>query len=226
MKKLFLISCLFFVALHISPVNAQVKLGIQAGANFSDVSMDPEMTGVETGIRTGLILGGILVYDFSPLLSLQVEPAYVMKGSSVDMSIVETEGTIEVEGTLSADYFDIPVLLKASFGEGPVKPYLMAGLSIAFLMGDATIEMDKATLNGEDVISYIPSDEREQKLETKSNDFILNFGGGVTIPLKTLSIFIEGQYNLGLTNLNDDPEDNTEIKTKGIQVKAGILFPL
>ena len=226
MKKLFLIFCLFFVALNISPVNAQVKLGLQAGANFSDVSMDPEMPGVETSMKTGFLFGGVLVYDFSPILSLQVEPAYVMKGSKVDMSMEETEGTIEVEGTLSADYFDIPVLLKASFGQGPVKPYLMAGFSIAFLMGDATLEMDKATLNGEDVISFIPSDEREQKLETKSNDFLLNFGGGVTIPLKTVSIFIEGQYNLGLTNVNDDPEDNTEIKSTGIQVKAGILFPL
>ncbi len=226
MKKLFLIFCLFFVALNISPVNAQVQLGLQAGANFSDVSMDPEMTGVETSIRTGFIIGGMLVYDFSPLLALQVEPAYVMKGSKVDMSIEESGETIEVEATLSADYFDIPVLLKASFGEGPVKPYLMAGFSIAFLLGDATLEMDKATLNGEDVISYIPSDEREQKLETKSTDFVLNFGGGITIPLKTVNLFIEGQYNLGLTNVNDDPEDDMKIKTKGIQVKAGILFPL
>jgi hypothetical protein len=117
-------------------------------------------------------------------------------------------------------------LLKASFGEGPVKPYLLAGASVAFLMGDAELELDKATVDGVDVTDMIPSDERTQKLETKSTDFILNFGGGVLIPVGQVNIFAEAQYNLGLTDVNDEPDDDMEIKTTGIQIKAGVLFPL
>ena len=204
---------------------AQVQLGLQAGTNFADVTMDPAMD-FEIGTRTGLLFGGILFYSFSPVLGLQVEPAYVQKGASVEQTEIEEGNTIKIEATLTADYIDIPVLLKASFGDGPVKPYLLAGASVALLLGDAMLEIDKATLNGDDVTSQIPSDEREEKVDIKSTDFILNFGGGVIIPLGKVNIFIEGQYNLGLTDVNDEPDDITEIKTTGIQIKAGVMFPL
>jgi hypothetical protein len=46
------------------------------------------------------------------------------------------------------------------------------------------------------------------------------------IPVGQVDIFIEGQYNLGLTNVNNAPADDTKIKTRGIQIKAGALFPL
>jgi len=205
MKKLFLLSLIVLVTLFIQPLNAQVQLGLQAGTNLGDVSLDPTPEGVTTEMRAGIMFGGVLFYSFSPIFGLQVEPAYVQKGATVDVS------TEQLEGTITGDYIDIPVLLKASFGDGPVKPYLLAGASIAFLLGDVKLEIDNAT---------------EETLETKSTDFILNFGGGVLIPAGQVNIFIEGQYNLGLTDVNDDPEDDTKFKSTGIQIKAGVLFPL
>ncbi|RKY95950.1 MAG: hypothetical protein DRQ13_06390 [Ignavibacteriae bacterium] len=226
MKKRVTVLIMLAALLFITNGVAQVQLGLQAGANFANVTLDPSPEVLEIGTRTGFLFGGMLFYSFSPILGLQIEPAYVQKGASVDQSMTEEGYTIKMEATLVADYIDIPVLLKASFGEGPVKPYLLAGASVAFLMGDAMLEIDKATVNGEDVTSEIPSDEREEKLDTKSTDFILNFGGGVIIPLGQVNIFIEGQYNLGLSDVNDDPDDDTTIKTTGIQIKAGVLFPL
>jgi hypothetical protein len=226
MKNLFLLSLIVLLTLFIPPLNAQVQLGLQAGTNLGDVSLDPTPEGATTGMRAGIMFGGVLFYSFSPIFGLQVEPAYVQKGATVDVSLTEQGMTMIQEGTLSGDYLDIPVLLKASFGDGPVKPYLLAGASVAFLLGDAMLEIDKATINGVDVTSMIPSDEREDTVKTKSTDFILNFGGGVIIPLGKVNIFIEGQYNLGLTDVNDEPNDNMKIKTTGIQIKAGVLFPL
>jgi hypothetical protein len=226
MKKLFLLSIIVLLTLFIPTLNAQVQLGLQAGTNLGDVSLDPTPEGATTGMRAGVMFGGVLYYSFSPILGLQVEPAYVQKGATVDISLVEQGMTIKEEATLSGDYFDIPVLLKASFGDGPLKPYLLAGASVAFLLGDVKLEIDKATIDGVDVTNLIPSDEREQLLETKSTDFILNFGGGVLIPAGKVNIFIEGQYNLGLTDLNDEPNDDMKIKSTGIQIKAGVLFPL
>ena len=76
----------------------------------------------------------------------------------------------------------------------------------------------------------IPDDQREDTLKTKSTDFTLNFGAGVIIPLGMVNIFIEGQYNLGLTDINDEApapgEPEMTIKTKGIQAKVGVMFPL
>jgi hypothetical protein len=204
MKKRTTILIMLAALLFMTNGVAQVQLGLQAGANFGNITMDPTQEGVELGTRTGFLFGGMLFYSFSPIWGLQVEPAYVQKGATADISTtaeIEINGTVEevpakIEATVTADYLDIPVLLKASFGDGPVKPYLLAGASIAFLLGDNKLELDKVTVTidgqDQDITNEIPSNEREEKLDTKSTDFILNFGGGVIIPLGQVNIFIEG----------------------------------
>ena len=222
MKKFFVLVFVSLLAFFVSPISAQVKLGLQAGINLADVSIEDLPTGWETSIRTAFMVGGIFNYSFSPILSLQAEPAYIQKGAVVDATETEAGMTITYEATYSADYIDIPVLLKASFGNEEVKPFVLAGASVAFLLGDVTVTVDKATAGGQDVTNQIP----EQTLKGKSTDFILNFGGGVMIPVGQVDIFVEGQYNLGLTDVNDDPDFESEVKTRGIQIKAGALFAL
>jgi hypothetical protein len=55
----------------------------------------------------------------------------------------------------------------------------------------------------------------------------LNFGAGVSFPMGSNTLMLEAMYSLGLSDINDDPDDpDTKIKNKGIQIKAGITFPL
>jgi hypothetical protein len=133
---------------------------------------------------------------------------------------------IEVEGTFSANYFDIPFLLKASFGNQQVRPFILAGASIALLLGDIKINIDKVIADGMDVTNLIPGEAKEQIQKAKSSDFVLNFGGGVLFPVGEVDIIIEGQYNLGLKDVKDEPNDNSKIKNKGVQFKVGVLFSL
>lgn len=229
MKKFFFLMT-FLILMFAIELNAQVKLGFQAGANFADVSFSEKPYNVEeTSIKTGILIGGILVYDFSPVFSLQFQPAYVMKGAKANLSTLQFSSsgfyTIKSENTFSADYLDFPVLLKASIGNSSVKPYVTGGITVSFLLGDAKIETDKATINGVDVTSMMSSSDRERTTKTTATDFILNFGAGVEIPIETTSLFIEGQYNVGIADVNDDP-DSKPTKTVGIQAKAGLLFPL
>ena len=232
MKRLFLLSRIFLLALLIKPVNAQVQIGVQAGLNLTDFNMELTQENFETAMRTRAILGGIISYNFSPGLALQFEPAYVQKGAIIDFPYSQGAITADVEVSVSANYLDLPILLKASFLDGPVRPYLLAGGSVALLLGDAKIKVEKATINGQDVISIISPEVREQTLELKTTDYILCFGGGITIPLSLFELFIEGRYDLGLTNVYDVPDGETtvipinELKTKGIQIKAGLLFTL
>ncbi len=227
MKRLFILSFILFVALLINPINAQVKIGVQAGLNITDINVDLTQDGFNTATRTRAIMGGIISYDLIPILSLQLEPAYVQKGAAVNFSILESGFLVDIKANISADYFDVPILLKASLPSGLIKPYLIAGGSIAFLLGDAKLKVDEATINGQDVLSLIPSDMLPpEKLPVKSTDFILCLGGGFTIPVGPLDVFIEGRYDMGLKNINDDPNDNTEFKTTGVQLKAGILVGL
>jgi len=233
MKKLFLLSGILLLALLIKPLNAQVQIGVQAGINLTDINMDlTTQEGFNTAMRTRAIMGGIITYNFSPMLSLQLEPAYVQKGATVNFPYSEGGFTADVEVSVSANYLDIPILLKASFLDGPVRPYLLAGGSVDLLLGDAKINVEKASINGQDVLDLIPPDEREQTLELKNTDYILSFGAGITIPLSLFELFIEGRYDLGLTNVYEAPVDATtvipinELKTTGIQIKAGLLFTL
>ncbi len=227
MKNIFIILLASLLTFLVSSINAQIKLGLQGGVNLADVNADQLPTGWETSTRTGFMVGGIFNYSFFPILSLQAEPAFIQKGAAIDATTTENGVNIKFKATYSANYIDVPVLLKATFGKGPVKPFVLAGASIAFLLGDVKLTLDKATLaDGQDVTSQIPSSEKEQIQKGKSTDFILNFGGGVMIPVGPIDIFIEGQYNLGIQNINDEPNDNTKIKNKGIQIKAGALYAL
>lgn len=226
MKKLFFLFLISFLTTCVLQTNAQVKLGLQAGVNLGDVSLDPEPAGYETGIRTALLVGAIVNYNFSPMLGLQLEPAYVQKGASADITATEDGSNIKAEATYSANYVDIPLLFKVTFGNEQIKTFLLAGASVAVLVGDVKLIIDKAVVNGQNVTNMVTSEQKEQIQKAKSTDFILNFGDGVIIPAGEIDIFIEGQYNIGLTNVNDEPNDNTEIKTKGIQVKAGALISL
>jgi hypothetical protein len=156
MKKFFLL-LIFFVL----QINAQVKIGVQAGINLANISMDPTPEGYDIGSRNGLILGGILNYNFSPVLGLQIAPAYIQKGASIDISTTDDGANIEIEATFSANYIDVPFLLKATFGNQQVKPFLLAGASIAFLMGDVKSNIDKATVDGQDVTNSLTSEQKE-----------------------------------------------------------------
>jgi hypothetical protein len=227
MKKLFLLSCIFLLAFLIRPINAQVQIGVQAGVNLTDINMDlTTQEGFNTAMRTRAIMGGIITYNFLPMLSLQAEPAYVQKGADANFSIIETGFNVDIKANISADYIDVPILLKASLPMEFIKPYLIAGGSVAFLVGDAKLRVDGASINGQDVISLVPDSLKEETLLLKSTDYILCFGGGVTIPIGLLEIFVEGRYDIGLTNINNDPTDDTEFKTTGVQIKAGLLFSL
>lgn len=235
MKRLFILSFILFVALLINPVNAQVKIGIQAGVNLTDATMDVEV--FKTAIRTRAIMGGIISYDFLPFLTLQAEPAYVQKGVKVDAAIdLTTFLNGAANGTISANYFEIPVLLKLTIPSAIIKPYLLAGGSVAFLLGDPKLTVDKVIFNGQDITNNLPSDIKEQTFKIKNTDLILCLGGGITVPIGFLSLFVEGRYDLGLTDVSDGPYSfdlgittvsyDTEFKTRGIQLKAGILVGL
>jgi len=125
------------------------------------------------------------------------------------------EGT-DYKFIVKLSYLEVPVMFKYSLSNDQFKPYIMAGPSFGYNLS-AKIEAS----------GYGITDETDIKDEIKNIDFNLGFGAGVSIPMGNNSIFVEARYALGLTNINDDPDDpDTDINTKGIQIIAGIIFPL
>ncbi len=225
MKRLLLFVFAFIFISSFYNSNAQVQIGVQGGINLTNVKMELTQQGFETAMRTSAIVGGILTYNFSPVLALQFEPAYVQKGAKVNFTTEESGAIIDIEASVSANYFDFPILLKASLPYGPIKPYLLAGGSVAFRLGDAKMKLEKASLGGLDVSPLIPAELKEQTIDLKKQDYILSLGAGVTFPLTLFELFLEGRYDLGLANISNEG-GGTEFKTTGFQIKAGLLFSL
>jgi hypothetical protein len=199
MKRLIILLSVIFVVLSFSNLNAQLKVGVTAGANLANVSVDPEPT-EDLKMLFGFGFGAVLELPLNNNLGLKVEPMYLGKGS-----VLEGNGT-EIDFNLN--YLEIPVFIKYSIGKGKAKPYLYAGPSIGILLS--------AEFDG-----------RDQKENYASIDFGVAAGAGIDIPVGKNTIFIEARYALGLSDVSDtDRDDIPEIKTNGIQIFAGFMIPL
>lgn len=190
-----------FIAL---PVSAQHRIGIVGGLNLANVNVDPSLgAGVDLKNLTAFGVGGVLDLRLAQNFDLHLEPMYLQKGTKLDAG--------GQEGTFRASYLELPALFRLALGTGTARPYLMAGPTIGYLLSA------KSSSEG---------NEEDVKDQIKDLDFGLDFGAGVSFPAGNNSVFVEGRYALGLSNINDDPQDPTDIKNKGIQIMAGITFPL
>lgn len=202
MKKMNILVGAFLTLILVLPAKAQVNFGVIGGLNLANVSFDPDPDGVDISNRTGFGIGGVLSFGLGETLALQLEPMFLQKGAKA------TGQGITGETELKASYIEVPAMLKFAFGSGEIKPYVMAGPTIGYLLS-------------------AKQDETDIKDDVKSIDFGLTFGGGVSLPMGNNTVFVEGRYSLGLTDINDDSDPNADkIKTKGIQIMAGITFPL
>jgi hypothetical protein len=102
----------------------------------------------------------------------------------------------------------------------------MAGPTIGINLS-ADMEMSSGGMSVEIDVSNV----------TESLDYGLAFGGGVSFPVGTNSLlFIEAKYVLGLADIAKAgeievngmtlPAEDAEVKTSGIQIMAGMTFPL
>ena len=225
MKKCVIVFVAILVICSTMPLFSQTNyIGPMLGVNLANVKISPDEPDFNLSTRTGFVAGGAVLIYLGPNFGLQVEPAYMQKGAKVKIE----DGDDKAEGTLKANSIDIPVLLKIGLGQGTTQPYLIAGPTLGFVLGDVKLVADKVIEDGVDITSQIPADQKEEVLDTKSTEFGVSFGAGVMFPLGNNQMFIEGGYNLGLSNLAkpEDSDDDTDVKTNGIQFKVGILFSM
>ena len=209
MKRKNLFWVLFFTFLIAIPASAQVNLGFLGGINLANVDADPLEEEWELSSTTVFGFGGVLDFNLNESVTLRLEPMYLQKGTTID--IIET---YKIEFNVA--YIEIPVMIMYNIGTSETKPYVMAGPTIGHNLS-AELKISGGGMSGEDDVKDTISDF----------EFGLCFGAGVSVPMGNNFIFLEARYSLGLTNINDDPEDpDTEIKTKGIQIFAGITFPV
>lgn len=188
----------------------QIDLGVIGGLHSVKNEVSPS-DGFDTKSRLEYGFGLLVNLPISNGFGIQAQPMYLRKG-----------GDIEIDGfpenvSVSADYFELPILASYTYGSGNVKPYAIVGPSIGFL------------LNAKQKASFIPRDQEDIKDVTKSIDFSLVFGLGAKIKIGSPSLWVQANYFHGVANLDDDSSngDFTEtINSRGIGFMVGVTFPI
>ena len=219
MKTKLFIAAVMFISLCFISLNAQSnQMGLLAGINISN--LDEKNANYDN--RTEYAFGGILEFSRNEMFSICLEPMYLQKGASEEISILG----INFEMDWRINYLEVPVMLKYKMGQNPTKFYFIFGPTFGILLSS---EMEVSAL-GESI-------EVDVKDIMESIDFGVSFGGGLSFPMGVNStIFIDIRYTLGLADIikggtiesagETESIPDTEVKTNGILITAGFLFPM
>lgn len=215
-NKVIILLTLFAIPL----TNAQWRTGIIGGVNFADLKTETEVKS-----RTLIGFGGIIEYSILDQFSLVTTPMYIQNGGIKEKT--EDQPELKVKGS----YISVPIFLKYLFPFSKnIKAYLYAGPSVGYRL-DFKMEGEFAGLN-------LTAD---LKNVTHDFDFGIGLGAGVEIPFDVLSIIVEAKYYLGLIDqhkngtfqadaggltIQGEFDETNKFKTRGIQILAGITFPI
>jgi opacity protein-like surface antigen len=218
MKKVLV--TLFVLFIITSTSFAQFKIGPRFGINLSSVSDDPDYgAGVEQSSHFGFLFGAAAELGIAGPMYAEVELLYIQKGE--DLKGQDQLGN-PAEQIFTANYLEIPILVKAKFPLGPVSPYAFVGPNIGILLS---------------ANSEFTSGGQTQDTDIKDNmtsiDFALDFGAGVGFNvMPMMSLVFDVRYSLGLSDIVDpqqqpgqQTQESTE-KTRGFQIMLGAMFGL
>ncbi len=200
------------------PLQAQdITVGVKGGINIADVSTDvPDFEEIGTSSKTGFVGGAYANFGLGGVFAIQPEVLYSQKGFKVE----DTE--FPAEASFKTNYFEIPVLLKAQFPLTMLRPAVYAGPVVSFetscklglTQGDVSVDLD------------CDSEEADAG-DRKKTEFGAVFGANLDLFVGPLVLTIDGRYQLGLTNLNDDSDAPDEsVKNQVWQFMAGVGFAI
>lgn len=182
-----------------SQIQAQqgLVLGFRGGVSVASASADLSET-FSTSNRTGFAGGIFFDYD-GGLLGLQFGAEYAQKGVDLDVAGAVSE--------FSLSYLEIPAVLKVGIPLGTIKPSVLAGVGLGFKTGCDVSGTDC----GDDI---------------KGTDFTGIAGADLAVYLGSISLWVDGRYHFGLSNINEASDIVGDLKNRNWTFQAGIGFKL
>ena len=172
-------------------------LGFRGGVSVASASADLTET-FSTSNRTGFAGGIFFDYD-GGLFGLQFGAEYAQKGVDLDIAGAVSE--------LSLSYLEIPAVLKVGIPLGTIKPSVLAGVGLGFKTGCDVSGTDC----GDDI---------------KGTDFTGIAGADLAVYLGSISLWVDGRYHFGLSNINEASDIVGDLKNRNWTFQAGIGFKL
>lgn len=207
MKKSVLSLIMVLSMVAVLPVGAQVKFGVKAGVNLSQMSMDKDV--FNTSNRAGFFIGPTLKVGL-PVLGL-----------GLDMSALYNRQEAKVEDVnhkfntvLKQQQLIVPVNVKYGIGVGSIaNVFVFAGPQIAFNIGDKVKR-----------ISELQDQAAQWTLQ--SSNFSVNAGLGMTV---ATHFQVTANYNVGVGKTGDITWENVKEnavsrKTQGSSWCVGLAY--
>lgn len=212
MKKgisLFSLLLLLFVT---TQTFAQVKFGVKAGLNLSNVT-DKDKFGNNSAyysMKTGFHLGVTAEFPVSEFFSFEPGLLYSTKGYIYK--------DLDYKATNSVNYLEIPMNAIYKINLGGAKLLVSAGPYVGYALSGK----HKGTEKGYDFDNSIKIGNSDTD-DMKALDYGLNIGAGVEIKQMTIGV----QYGFGLANIatyHDIKAYGSKISGKGIGISVGYKF--
>ena len=221
MKNVFipLLTICFFLS---STLLAQFELGVSGGINMASFNVEDDEDEVTS--RTLWNIGAVVEYKLNKQFSIKSEPMFIKKGGILEQSIEDPDLIFD------QSYLEVPIQLKFSLGEKN-NVFLIAGPSIGItLSSDLEADVDGIIFKA------------DLKELTEALDLGLGIGGGFSLNIYPGTLFIQGKYTIGLTNLAKNgtftakaghleleaalDEEESKYKSRGFQISAGFTIPI
>ncbi|MGD8727263.1 MAG: porin family protein [Gemmatimonadales bacterium] len=174
-------------------IQAQITVGARGGVSVASASLDIEETFSQEN-RTGFTGGAFLDFN-GGIFGVQVGAQYTQKGSTLDINQQVTE--------LSLANLEIPAVVKVGIPLGMLKPSVFGGAGMSLVMSCDANDVDC-------------------KDDVKSTEWQGIAGADLAIYLGGISIWVDGRYHFGLSNISE--EIFTDLKNKHWTFQGGIGF--
>ena len=220
MKKAFINSSLMLLLLITTQTFAQIKFGVKAGLNLSNMlAKDNDQTYSENfKMKPGFHVGATVEFPIVKRFSFEAGLLLATKGTKMNEKETFGNETSELKGKINLFYLDIPLTAKVTFDIGSAKiygafgPYLGIGLK-----GKSKIEITAMgeTETDNETIKFGSGDDQVKRL-----DYGLTAGAGVEINSAQIGI----SYGLGLANLNNNTDNGAKTQNRVLEISVGYKF--
>ena len=225
MKRLALMTLgLIFLLPFLS--DAQISIGVHGGIHTNKVQVtgiaeawkpkNDYFTSYNFGIFAEIpMLNG---FSFQPGLNF-VEKGFRVNANT-DFDLGDINIPIGVEARPRLNYLEMPLLLKYTYGEGPMRIYGFAGPHFSYAMDGKVDLIARAIVDFK--IGTIDMNLDNNIYERFEVGGIVGLGTNFdTGPVQT---FIQGSFQHGFTNMLDDPIIDIRLRNYGFNLTAGIQY--
>jgi len=233
MKRVFLIATL--VAAVAMSASAQFRLGAIVGGEFSSFNIKDNDGNVKDDWESeekeahkshvGLKLGLVGEYAFGDYFAISPELIFAQRGEKYKYDEKDDGDTYKDKFTTTLNYLMLPINAKGIIPIGDnFKIFGFAGIYTGLALSGKDkwsweYKEDGKTDKG-DESETIKFGSNADNDELKRLDFGLNFGAGIEIN----NFFIKGEYNLGLSNLDNYSDNGYKMQNRNFGISVGYFF--